>query len=93
MLEISVPALLQLPTSGNLTDLIATRAMNEPARILFNRAAGSGWEAVTATQFESEVRAIAKGLISAGVQPGDRVAIMSRTSFTWSLLDFSIWFA
>ncbi|MEI7549930.1 MAG: long-chain fatty acid--CoA ligase [Actinomycetes bacterium] len=91
--EISVPVLIQLPTSGNLTDLIAIRAINEPARILFNRASGAGWEAVTATQFESEVRSIAKGLSSAVVQPGDRVALMSRTSFTWSLLEFSIWFA
>ena len=93
MQEISVPALVPLPTSGNLTDLIASRAQNEPARVLFNRAAGAGWESVTAAQFDAEVRAVAKGLISAGVQPGDRVAIMSRTSYSWSLLDFGIWFA
>ena len=93
MHEISIPALLELPTSGNLTDLIAARATNEPARVLFNRAAGAGWEAITAAQFDAEVRAVAKGLIKAGVQPGDRVGIMARTSYPWSLLDFSIWFA
>ena len=93
MHEISIPALLELPTSGNLTDLIAARAANEPARVLFNRAAGAGWESITAAQFDTEVRAVAKGLINAGVQPGDRVGIMARTSYPWSLLDFSIWFA
>ena len=93
MQEISIPALLKLPTSGNLTDLIAARAANEPARVLFNRAAGAGWESITAAQFDAEVRAVAKGLIQAGVQPDDRVAIMARTSYPWSLLDFAIWFA
>ena len=51
------------------------------------------WQDVTATDFLAEVHAAAKGLIAAGVQPGDRVALMSRTRYEWMLIDFAIWSA
>jgi long-chain acyl-CoA synthetase len=37
------------------------------------------------------VRALAKGLIAAGISPGDRVAIMSRTRYEWTLFDYAAW--
>jgi long-chain acyl-CoA synthetase len=57
------------------------------------RPLGEGWQPVTAREFESEVRAAAKGLIAAGIQIGDRVAIMARTRYEWTILDFAIWYA
>ena len=48
---------------------------------------------VTAAEFLDEVRAVAKGLIAAGVEAGDRVALMSKTRYEWTLLDYAIWFA
>jgi long-chain acyl-CoA synthetase len=39
------------------------------------------------------VRATAKGLVAAGINIGDRVAIMARTRYEWTILDFAIWFA
>ncbi len=89
----TVPALVPAATAGNLTNLVAERAWFEPERIMLSRPLGQGWQEVTAREFESEVRAAAKGLIAAGVQIGDRVAIMARTRYEWTILDFAIWFA
>ena len=38
----------------------------------------------------TEVTRVAAGLIAAGVQAGDRVAVLSRTRYEWSLADYAI---
>jgi long-chain acyl-CoA synthetase len=93
MNEITVPPLVPAATTGNLTNLIAERAWFEPERITMSRPLGEGWQPVTAREVEAEIRATAKGLIAAGVQIGDRVAIMARTRYEWTILDFATWFA
>ena len=93
MNEISLPPLVPAATAGNLTNLIAERAWFEPERITMSRPLGEGWQSVTAREVDEEVRATAKGLIAAGVQIGDRVAIMARTRYEWTILDFAIWYA
>ncbi|MFM9151428.1 MAG: AMP-dependent synthetase/ligase [Candidatus Planktophila sp.] len=89
----SVPALVPAATEGNLTELIAHRAWFEPERVIMSRPLGDGWQKVTAREVEAEVRATAKGLVAAGINIGDRVAIMARTRYEWTILDFAIWFA
>jgi len=91
--EFSVPALVDVPTTGNLTDLIHHNAAAEPQRVALSRRMPNGWEDVTTTQFLAEVIAAAKGLIAAGIQTGDRVALMSSTRYEWTLLEFAIWCA
>ena len=86
-------AIVPNATSGNLTNLVAERAWFEPERIMVSRPLGDGWQKVTAKEFEAEVRTTAKGLIASGVGQGDRVAIMARTRYEWTILDFAIWFA
>jgi len=93
MNEMTIPALVPSATEGNLTNLVAERAWFEPERIMLSRPLGEGWQPVTAREFETEVRTAAKGLIAAGIQIGDRVAIMSRTRYEWTILDFAIWYA
>ena len=93
MNEISTPAIIATATEGNLTNLIAERAWFEPERVTMSRPLGDGWQPVTAREVEEEVRATAKGLIAAGIQIGDRVAIMARTRYEWTILDFAIWYA
>ena len=93
MNQISVPPLVPAATAGNLTNLIAERAWFEPERITMSRPLGEGWQPVTAREVDEEVRATAKGLIAAGVQIGDRVAIMARTRYEWTILDFATWYA
>ncbi|WP_327236980.1 AMP-binding protein [Streptomyces sp. NBC_01317] len=93
MREFSLPALYEVPSDGNLTDLIRRNAVQHPDVAVLGRKVGGVWTDVTAVQFLAEVRATAKGLIAAGVRPGDRVALMSRTRYEWVRLDFAIWTA
>ena len=93
MNQVTTPALVPSATAGNLTNLIAERAWFEPERITMSRPLGDGWQSVTAKEVDEEVRATAKGLIAAGIQLGDRVAIMARTRYEWTILDFAIWYA
>ena len=90
---VSTPAIISAATAGNLTDLIADRARTEPERITISRPLGDGWQPMTAQELEVEIRATAKGLVAAGITVGDRVAIMARTRYEWTVLDFAIWYA
>ena len=93
MNEYSVPAIVPPAPSGNLTNLITERAWFEPERVMLSRPIGEGWMPVTARELESEIRAVAKGFIAAGIQPGERIALMARTRYEWTILDFAIWYA
>jgi long-chain acyl-CoA synthetase len=93
MTTYSVDPLVPAATEGNLTELIAHRAWFEPERVVMSRPLGEGWQPVSAREVEAEVRATAKGLVAAGINVGDRVAIMARTRYEWTILDFAIWFA
>ncbi|MDR3032503.1 MAG: AMP-dependent synthetase/ligase [Kitasatospora sp.] len=91
MREFSLPALYEVPADGNLTDLIRRNAALHADLAVIMRQRDGVWEDVTAARFLTEVQAAAKGLIAAGIEPGDRVGLMSRTRYEWTLLDFAIW--
>ncbi|MFD8549153.1 AMP-dependent synthetase/ligase [Streptomyces sp. NPDC059649] len=93
MREFSLPALYEVPADGNLTDLIRRNAAQHPDVAVMGRKVNGEWQDVTAVAFLAEVRAVAKGLMASGIQPGDRVGLMSRTRYEWTLLDFAIWSA
>jgi len=93
MNEVTNLAIIPAATAGNLTNLISERAWFEPERITMSRPLGDGWQPLTARQVEEAIRATAKGLVAAGIQIGDRVAIMARTRYEWTVLDFAIWYA
>ncbi|WP_285242484.1 AMP-dependent synthetase/ligase [Pseudarthrobacter sp. fls2-241-R2A-127] len=94
MREFSVPPLVVVPPETNITDLVLRQAAKPSDPALFSRLDSAGtWRNVPATEFLADVKALAKGLIASGVGAGDRVGIMSRTRYEWSLVDFSIWFA
>jgi long-chain acyl-CoA synthetase len=93
MNEITTPAIIPAAVAGNLTNLISERAHFEPERVLVSRPMGDRWQAVTAKEYEEEIKAVAKGFIAAGVGFGDRVAIMAKTRYEWTVLDFAIWYA
>jgi long-chain acyl-CoA synthetase len=92
--EYSIPALAEIPATANLADMVTRRATEQPRAVALRRkAAGGGWENVTTSQFKDEVQALAKGLIAAGIGPGDRVALMSHTRYEWTLADYAVWTA
>ncbi|MEV4472697.1 AMP-dependent synthetase/ligase [Nonomuraea salmonea] len=91
MREYSVPVLVDVPASAGLADTVFRRAEQEPGVVVMRRKAESGWPVVTAAEFRDQVVEVAKGLIAAGVEHGDRVALMSRTRYEWTLVDYAIW--
>ncbi|MGK5534154.1 AMP-dependent synthetase/ligase [Streptomyces sp. URMC 129] len=93
MQEFSLPARYEVPPDASLAGLLDTNAERHPDAAVIGRRRGEVWEDVTATAFRAEVRAVAKGLIAQGVRPGERVGLMSRTRYEWTLLDFAIWAA
>ena len=93
MREFSTPLTVDVPQTGNLTDDVVRNAAEAPEAVVFSRRTAEGWADVTAAEFLAEVSEVAKGLIASGVQPGDRVALLSRTRYEWTLFDYAIWFA
>ena len=93
MREYSTPLTTKIPATGNLTDDVVRNAREAADRATFSRRTDAGWEDVTAAEFLAQVSGVAKGLIAAGVEAGDRVALISKTRYEWTLFDYAIWFA
>ncbi|WP_243060334.1 long-chain fatty acid--CoA ligase [Nocardioides sp. SR21] len=94
MREFSTPMTTEIPSTGNLTDDVVRNARERATSVQFSRRSATGaWEDVTMAGFLAEVSAVAKGLIAAGIEPGDRIALISKTRYEWTLLDYAIWFA
>ncbi len=94
MREFALPALYEVPADANLADLIRTNAARTPdLAVVARKNAAGDWADVSAAGFLAEVEAAARGLVAAGLRPGDRVGLMSRTRYEWTLLDFAIWTA
>ena len=88
------PPLVQPATTGNLTDCVVDTARQDPRHVSVSRKGADGtWQHITAQEFLADVTAIAKGLLAAGIHPGDRIGIMGRTSYEWTLFDVAGWFA
>ena len=88
-----VPALVVSADNTNITDLLVDRAKKTPDLALFAKETSNGFATTSAKEFLKEVELVAKGLIASGIQPSQAVAIMSRTRYEWTVLDFAIWFA
>ncbi|MFF1476482.1 AMP-dependent synthetase/ligase [Streptomyces sp. NPDC058301] len=79
--------------AGSVADIPFVNAAEAPEAVVLRRKRGGHWRPVTAAAFAREVTDTAKGLVAAGLEPGGRVALMSRTRYEWAVLDFAIWAA
>ncbi|MFJ6156659.1 AMP-dependent synthetase/ligase [Pseudarthrobacter sp. NPDC092200] len=98
MKEFSTPLLVEPAGHRNATELLMQRFRTSPDHVAFEVRTPGGaitypWRQVTTRQFVEEVRALAKGLIAAGLQPGESLAIMSPTRYEWAVADMAAWFA
>ncbi|MFI7016436.1 AMP-dependent synthetase/ligase [Streptomyces sp. NPDC050164] len=92
MREFTNPPLALAPPVGGLADVVFEHAQDDPLHIALGRKDESGqWRDVTSAEFRDEVLALAKGLLASGIRFGDRVAIMSRTRYEWTLFDYALW--
>jgi len=71
-------------------DDVFTHAASDPDHVAVSRAVDGTWVPVTNRELADEVEALAAGLLEAGVERGERVALMSRTRYEWLLADVAI---
>ena len=90
MREFSVPASYVVKSDDNITDDLFGNEENWSDEVGLKRKANGTWTPVTWREFARHVRGIAAGFIAVGIQPGDRVALMSHTRFEWTVLDYAI---
>jgi long-chain acyl-CoA synthetase len=90
MQEFYAPVIYTVKPDDNVTDDVFTHEKNRPDAVGFKRKVNGAWTPVTWREFAGQVRGLAAGFIAAGIQPGDRVALMSRTRFEWTLLNYAI---
>ncbi len=93
MTQFEVPPVVPADPTANIADLLALRVGETPDRPLFAVPDGTGWRDISARDFEKQVIALAKGLTAAGIQPGDKVAFLARTTYDWTLVDFALFYA
>ena len=93
MREYSAPASRPVAEEENLADVVWANAERFGDVVSFRRQVDGSWLDVTAREFAAEVLGVAKGLVRAGVGKGDRVGLMSKTRYEWTLIDFAIWAA
>ncbi len=93
MREYSVPATTEVKPDAALTDMLTENVTHHGDDVGLRRQRGGRWEDVTWREFGEQVAGVAKGLVAAGVRPGDRVALQAKTRYEWPLLDFAIWTA
>ncbi|WBU38755.1 AMP-dependent synthetase/ligase [Homoserinibacter sp. YIM 151385] len=94
MHESETTALVQPDPEANATDLLLDRLRASPDSALFSLpTAEGGWSDVSVREFHDQVVELAKGLIAAGIQPGEKIGFMCRTRYEWTLVDFATWFA
>ncbi|MGY2084469.1 AMP-dependent synthetase/ligase [Blastococcus sp. SYSU DS0539] len=93
MREFSVPVTTEVGPDEALTDMLATNVAEAGAEVGLRRRRGGQWQDVTWAEFAGEVAGVAKGLIAAGVAPGDRVALQAKTRYEWTVFDYAIWTA
>ena len=93
MVQFEVPAIVPADPQANITDLLVERVKATPNLALFSVPDGEGWRDITAAEFQKQVIALAKGFAAAGIEPGDKVGFIARTTYDWTLVDFALFYA
>jgi long-chain acyl-CoA synthetase len=91
--QIDVPAVVPADPDANATDLLIERVAATPDAALFSLPKDGGWVDVSSAEFLRQVIALAKGLVASGIEPGDKIGLMCKTRYEWTLIDFATWFA
>jgi len=91
--QFEVPAIVPADPEGNVSDLLAERVKKTPDLALFSVPEGDGWRDISAKDFETAVVALAKGFVAAGIQPGEKVGFIAKTTYDWTLVDFALFYA
>jgi long-chain acyl-CoA synthetase len=88
--EYSVPARFTVGEHENVAAMVFGHERDDPGFVIFRRQIDGVWTDVSCAEVAEQVRSAALGLISLGVQAGDRVSIFSATRYEWAILDLAI---
>jgi long-chain acyl-CoA synthetase len=100
--EFTSPAVVTIADDATLTDIVATHATTRPDAVMFRRrpeateagtTTSNAWTPVSAAEFFAQVESLAAGFLAAGFTPGQRVGLLSRTRYEWTLTDYALWHA
>lgn len=90
MREFSVPATFTVGEHDTVVSSVFEHERDDPGHVIFRRLVDGAWTDVTCAEIAAQVRSAALGLIGSGVQPGDRVALLSATRYEWPIIDLAI---
>ncbi|WP_204815091.1 AMP-dependent synthetase/ligase [Mycobacterium riyadhense] len=90
MRQYSVPARFAVGEHDHVAAVVYEHERNDPDYVIYQRLVDGAWTDVTCAQAANQIRSAALGLISLGVQAGDRVSIFSATCYEWAILDLAI---
>jgi len=93
VVQFEVPAIVPADPDANVADILVKRVEATPDRALFSVPDGAGWRDISAADFQTAVIALAKGFVAAGIQPGEKVGFLARTTYEWTLVDFALFYA
>ncbi|MBY5161675.1 AMP-dependent synthetase/ligase [Salsipaludibacter albus] len=93
MQEYTRPGEVVVDPSHNAATALFNHAITHPERPCLGHRVGDRFVHLSTRETVTEVVAIAKGLIAFGIEPGDRVAVLSPTRLEWTLIDYAIWAA
>jgi len=93
VVQFEVPAIVPADPDANVADLLVKRVEATPDRALFSVPEGDGWRDISAADFQTAVVALAKGFAAAGIQPGEKIGFLARTTYEWTLIDFALFYA
>jgi long-chain acyl-CoA synthetase len=88
--EYSVPARFSVGEHDNIAAAVFEHERDDPDFVIYQRQIDGVWTDVTCAEAANQIRSAALGLISLGVQAGDRVSIFSATRYEWAILDLAI---
>lgn len=90
MHEVSVPSLYDCPEQVNVADVVFDYAQRYPTEPVYSRRIDGAWHDVTFAEFAEDVLQLARGLVAAGLKPGEHVGLMSHTRYEWGVIDFAV---
>lgn len=93
MREFHTAVVVEPRPQDNVTELLRQRVMATPNTALFALPEGNEWRDISCSDFEAEVKEVAKGLIASGLKAGEKVGFICKTKYEWTLIDFAIWYA
>jgi long-chain acyl-CoA synthetase len=93
VVQFEVPAVVPADPDANIADILVKRVEATPDLALFSVPDADGWRDISAADFQTAVIALAKGFVAAGIQPGEKVGFLARTTYEWTLVDFALFYA